>query len=112
MRGPGSLATVAVCMTLLGASASVAQDPSAGAAGPAVAPAPSAEAAGSAVAWDSGSVRFEADSFELRIGDKVFRGSGPAEVDSDPGDTGYRTLEVAWHELESLREKLDAHERR
>jgi hypothetical protein len=98
MRGFGLLGTIAVCTTLIGASVVQVQGSSSGAEDSPAPPAPSGEAAGSAVVWDSGSVRFEADSFELRIGDQVFHGSGPAEVDSDPGDSESRTLEVFWHE--------------
>lgn len=99
MRRLGFSATFAACMSLVGASVSLAQVPSASATGSPAPPGTSEEAVGSAVVWDSGAVRFEADSFELRVGDKVFHGSGPAEVHSDPGDSEYRTLEVVWHEL-------------
>ena len=51
-----------------------------------------------AIVWDSGSVRLEADDFEVRVGDKVFHGVGPMEVDSDPGGQDYRTLELVWQE--------------
>ena len=99
MPSSGFVAAVAVGLTLVGAGISLAEDPSAGTADSPAPPGPTAEAAGSAVEWDSGSVRLEADSFELRTGDQVFHGSGPAEVHSDPGDPEYRTLEVTWHEL-------------
>ncbi len=56
------------------------------------------EAAMSGVVWDSGSVRLEADDFELRVGDKIFYGIGPTAVDSDPGGSDYRTLEITWQE--------------
>jgi hypothetical protein len=59
---------------------------------------PSDEGAAPAIVWDSGSVRFEADDFEVRVGDKVFQGIGPTLVDSDPGDPEYRTLEIIWQE--------------
>ncbi len=58
----------------------------------------SGAATGSGVLWDSGAVRFEADGVELRVGDQVFCGVGPAEVSSDPGGPEYRTLEVVWLE--------------
>lgn len=50
------------------------------------------------VTWDSGAARFEAGSYEIRVGDAVFTGDGPADVHSDPGDPTYRTLEVTWYE--------------
>ena len=51
-----------------------------------------------AVTWDSGAARFEADSYQIHVGDTVFTGMGQAEVHSDPGDPSYRTLEVVWDE--------------
>jgi hypothetical protein len=65
--------------------------------GPSASPASSGETA-PAIVWDSGSVRLEADDFEVRVGDKVFHGVGPMEVDSDPGGLDYRTLELVWQE--------------
>jgi hypothetical protein len=59
---------------------------------------PSGEEAAPAIIWDSGSVRLEADDFEVRVGDKVFHGIGPTDVSSDPGDPEYRTLEIVWQE--------------
>jgi hypothetical protein len=59
---------------------------------------PGPEDAAPAIVWDSGSVRLEADDFEVRVGDKVFHGVGPMTVDSDPGGQDYRTLELVWQE--------------
>lgn len=98
MRGCKVAAAVAVGFLLVHAGVTAAQDTAAGSDSPS-SPAPeSRTAADTGVIWDSGSVRFEADAFELRVGDRVFRGIGPAEVRSDPGDEAYRTLEVVWSE--------------
>ena len=50
------------------------------------------------IVWDSGSVRLEADSIEMRRGDCFFSGVGPAQVSSDPGGPTYSTLEIIWEE--------------
>ena len=55
-----------------------------------------------AVAWNSGLVALNAGGMRIRAGDKVFASARPDEgvmwwdVGSDPGDAGYRTLEVEW----------------
>lgn len=61
--------------------------------------------ADAAIAWDSGSVRLEADALEIRAGDKVFTGQAPYRVHSDPGDPTRRTLEVEWTE-DRLQQRL------
>jgi hypothetical protein len=51
------------------------------------------------ILWETRSARLEADAIEMRLGDCHFTGVGPIiEVDSDPGDQGYRTLEVDYQE--------------
>jgi hypothetical protein len=98
MRRFGIGAALVLSVLLVPTSSSMAQDPSDAPASSSP-PSPSDEAAmDPAVVWDSGSVRFEAAAFELRVGDKVFRGMGPTTVSSDPGDSEYRTLEVIWQE--------------
>lgn len=90
MKRLSTVSAVAASVLLVGAGVATAQEPSAS---------PSDEATpDSGGTWDSGGVRFESDSFELRVGDKAFQGAGPAEVSGDPGGPDYRTLEVIWHE--------------
>jgi hypothetical protein len=59
---------------------------------------PEWEPADSSIAWDSGSVRLEADAIEMRSGECFFAGVGPTVIHSDPGDPTYRTLEIEWQE--------------
>jgi hypothetical protein len=82
---------VAVAATLVLGTTSVAQAPS-------EAPASPEGPAEPAIVWDSGAARLEADSYKILAGDSVFTGVGPADVDSDPGDPTYRTLEIVWQE--------------
>jgi hypothetical protein len=92
----GSLALVSTALALAGAPA-VPRPGLFGGPGPS----PSTDGSpslGPAIVWDSGSVRLEADSVEIRAGDRVFHGQAPYRVDSDPGDPTYRTLEVEWTE--------------
>jgi hypothetical protein len=92
--GQPTLATAIALMAAITLTAATsAQQPSPGSPS-----SPSGEEAAPAIVWDSGSVRLEADDFEVRVGDEVFHGLGPVEVDSDPGDSEYRTLEIIWHE--------------
>ena len=91
MRKPTLTTIIALAGVITLTAAASAQEPS-----PSLA---SDEDPAPAIVWDSGSVRFEADSFEVRVGDKVFHGVGPMDVDSDPGGQDYRTLELVWQEL-------------
>jgi hypothetical protein len=50
------------------------------------------------ILWETPSARLEADAIEMRRGECVFTGVGPATVSSDPGGPDYRTLEVIWEE--------------
>ena len=85
-----SATVIALAGTVALTTTATAEQPSPGPAGD-EGPAP-------AIVWDSGSVRLEADDFEVRVGDKVFQATGPTEVDSDPGGLDYRTLEIVWQE--------------
>lgn len=93
MRMSVAASIVIVAAMALTSATTIAQTPSASPTADEASPPPSG-----AVTWDSGAARFEADSYQIHVGDTVFTGSGPAEVDSDPGDPTYRTLEVVWHE--------------
>ncbi len=51
------------------------------------------------IQWGTEVVDMQADSFGLDVNDLTFTtGSGVAEIDSDPGDSTYWTLEITWFE--------------
>ncbi len=50
------------------------------------------------ILWETSSASLQADAIDMRFGDCYFSGVGPAELNSDPGDPEYRTLEVNWEE--------------
>lgn len=89
MRKPTLATMIALAGTITLIAAATAQQPS---------PSPASSESEPAIVWDSGSVRLEADDFEIRVGDKVFHGVGPMAVESDPGGQDYRTLELVWQE--------------
>jgi hypothetical protein len=91
MRIPSAPIAVAMLAVLVIQTVAIAQEPSDSPVAPEV-------SLDTSIVWDSGSVRLEAEAFELRAADKVFTGVGPTEVDSDPGDPTYRTLEIEWFE--------------
>ena len=93
MRTTIAASIVVVAVMTVTSATTIAQTSSASSTPDGTAPPP-----GGAVTWDSGAARFEADSYQIYVGDTVFTGTGQAEVDSDPGDPTYRTLEVVWHE--------------
>jgi hypothetical protein len=93
MRTSVAASCVVLATMALTSATTVAQTPSAS-----PTPDETAPPSDGAVTWDSGAASFEADSYQIHVGDTVLTGSGPAEIHSDPGDPTYRTLEIVWHE--------------
>ncbi len=65
--------------------------------GPTGAAAP-ANAIPAQINWKSDVALLTAQGFSVQAGDKTFSGRAPAQVQSDPGNATYRTLEATWNE--------------